>query len=243
MKFIIEKQEYFDVDKISILKAYKSRVIESENLGKAVNGVIELNISYLNTMGEECFNTLNLDFDVDLKDYEIIEINVKSLKIFVIESNGVNVEYEIEVIYDVVENKIIEPIIMDEVESLQGEIIEPIIIENVDTNQDKNILEEEVNIEKIKDDISKDYENKLIDSLNRSTDNTIKIIRTKDKNDEFSFSKLFSFEERGYSLIKTLYCPNTEVLNDIAKMYKINFKTLLKGYDKENNKVTFIMNE
>ena len=42
MKFIIEKQGYFDVEKISILKTYTSRVIENENINTNEKNISDL---------------------------------------------------------------------------------------------------------------------------------------------------------------------------------------------------------
>lgn len=224
MQLIIEKSAYFDVEKISILKTYVTRIIKNDDN----NGVIELDLSYLNSNSEECFNTINLDYELDLNDYKIIDVKVLSTKIYVIESNGVNIDYKIEVEYEKFDDEVIE-------------MIDDTIV--IPEENDEEIISFEEGIEKIKEDISKDYENKLIDSLNRNENKQIKIISSKDNRSELEFVNFFNFEERGYHLIKTLYCPNEEVLNDIAKKYQIEFNTLLRGYDRDNKKVTFRINE
>lgn len=227
MQLVIEKSAYYDVEKISILKSKTSRVIKNEENNK--KGLIEINLSYLNTNSEECFKTFNIDYEIDLELYEIIDIKIISTNIYVIENNGVNIDYKLEIDYD----KFIEPILEVVEEPVK---VETIVIEKLaDTT-----LEE---IEKIKEDISKDYENKLIDTLNRTDNKQVKIITTKDDRSELEFINFFNFQERGYHLIKTLYCPNDDVLNEIAKKYKIDFNDLLRGYDKANKKVTFRINE
>lgn len=227
MQLLIENSTYFDVEKISILKAKTSRIIKDSFNDK--KGLIEINLVYLNNNSEECFKTINIDYEIDVDLFEIIEIKLISLNVFVIESNGVNIDYKLEISYD----KFKEPII---------EVVEePIEVETIIIDKISNTTEDE--IEKIKEDISKDYENKLIDTLKRSDNKEIKIITTKDKKNELEFINFFNFEDRGYHLIKTLYCPNDEVLNEIAKKYQIEFNVLLRGYDKINKKVTFRLNE
>ena len=229
MQLKIEKETYFDVEKISILKTFTTRITKKDIDKSKLTGIIEINLSYLNMEGNECFKTLNLDYDVDLDGFDIIDIKILSTKIYVIESNGVNIDYKIEVEYDKFENPIIE------------------IIDDNSENEEPNIqsveLDNDEEIEKIKEDISKDYENKLMDSLSRKENNQIKIITTKDDRSELEFIKFFKFEERGFHLIKTLHCPNDEALNEISKKYNIDFNTLLKGYDRANRKVTFKLNE
>lgn len=235
MQLKIEKEAYFDVEKISMLKSHTSKITKKEIKESKLDCVIEINLSYLNVNGEECFKALSLDCNVDLDDFDIIDIKILQTKIYVIESLGVNVDYILEVDYDSLTNPIIE--IVDDNTN------DKIIDDNNEINDNTNEISDEEEIEKIKENISKDYENKLLDSLSRKENNSVKIITTKDDRSELEFIKFFNFEERGFHLIKTLYCPNDEALNEISKKYQIDFNILLKGYDRVNKRVIFNLNE
>lgn len=99
---------------------------------------------------------------------------------------------------------------------------------------DENIIIEEENIEKIKEDMKEFYEDKL--SLNLKRDDVV--ITTKDIKSEADFLNFFDKKEKYYKL-KTLYVSKVEDLEKIALEYNIKLEELMLGYDKKSNKVIF----
>ena len=75
MELIIEKSAYFDVEKISFLKTKACRIIKNDDIK---TGIIEINLSYQNISGEECFKTCNIEYSIDLDKYNIIDIKLNS---------------------------------------------------------------------------------------------------------------------------------------------------------------------
>ncbi|MBO5711686.1 MAG: hypothetical protein J6R47_02505 [Acholeplasmatales bacterium] len=224
MQLKINKEAFFDVDKISILKSHVDKISKNAFNGTNLNGVIDINISYIDTSNDECFKALTLDFDIEIENVKVNDIRLTQTKIYVVESHGISVEYELELDY----------------EALDEQTIEVIDDRPIEDNADMVTLNE---IEKIKEDIHDDYENKLLDSLNSRELPNVAIIKTIDDRSEASFLSFFASKEQEFYSLKTLYCPNEEVLNDISKKYNVSINDLLKGYDRVSQRVTFKYNE
>jgi hypothetical protein len=222
MQLKINKEAFFDVERISILKSHVDKISKNAFDGKSLTGVIDINISYIDTSNDECFKALSLDYDIEMEDIKVNDIKLSSTKIFVVESHGISVEYELELDYDLNSNEIIE--VIDDAEENASDI-----------NMDE--------IDKIKEDINEDYEKKLLDSLNNRDISNVSIIKSKDERNENDFLSFFSSRESDFYSLKTVHCPNEEALNDISKKYNISISDLLKGYDRVTERVTFRYNE
>lgn len=233
MEIEITKNIFLDVDKISTLKSQVNKLLDKKIEEDKIYTNIELDISYRDTLDNECFKSIPFKLDFDIDEIKPSDINLKKTDAYVVDGKGISVDCHFNIFYDDIK----------EVEIIN---IEP-IIQNVDVeNDDEEIVYEASNndenkeekIEKIKEELTLDYKNKLADNLN-NRENNVSIISTKSNNNEINFLRFFDDNISSYYSIKTLECNNEQMLNTIAKEYKIPINTLLAGYDRENGKVTF----
>lgn len=184
-------------------------------------------------------------------EYELVLVyNDKSKKIEIIDEID-----EKELLDDnVCENvKIVEEIKEENINDLTNDITdeniktEEEISEEIKENQEKELEEKkgdndiQEKIDKVKEEIEKDYEAKLASNLATREDSNIRIISTLNKKNEIDFLKFFDSKEEKYR-VKTLICESEEELNDISKKYKISINDLLDGYDKNSKRVIFKIN-
>lgn len=206
----IKKSIFLELENISYILSYLDKLVIDEIIEGTAKCSIDIDISYKDINEQECFKSLPFDFRLELDGIKIDSITLEDLKLYIVDRKGVNVEYILKVIHD---------------ESKEIEIIEV-------KNQDDDIV-------KIKEDISKEYEEKLHNELNERKD--ISVVSTKSKSDDFL--SFFNKECNKYYKIKTLECNSENELNIISKEYKIPYQELLYGYDKENGKVVFKLKE
>ncbi len=237
MELEIMKNIFLEIEKINTLKRHIDKLVSKEISGSKAMGNIEVDISYKDIDGNECFKSLPFDFNLELDDLMIQDVILKNVGIYVVEGRGISVDYYLTIVYSLDGTKEVEIIKIEEEPK-------PVIVKEekpLEENRPKNV-EKETEIEKIKEDISKDYENKLADNLGQR-ENKIAVVTTKSSESDLNFLRLFDNIVASYYSIKTLYCSSEEMLNAISKEYKIPLDTLLKGYDKENGKVTFKLNK
>lgn len=233
MELEIVKNAFLEIDKISTLKNHIDKLVKKEIDENKINGGLEIDISYQDLSGNECFKSIPFTFEMELDDILVDDISLKYVNVYVVEGQGISVDYTLTVVYNMEDAKEIEIIQLDDIESSPQEDAFEKPIEEVE-------LEEKAEqIEKIKENISKDYENKLADNLSKREENKIEIITSKGKENELDFLRFFDDSMASYFSVKTLLCPSEEMLNSIAKEYKVPMDDLLKGYDKANGKVTF----
>ena len=222
MQLLINKEIFFEVEKISILKSHVDKISTKPFNGKNVTGKIDINISYIDTANDECFKALSIDYDIDIENIIVNDVKLNNTKLFVVDSQGVSIEYELELDYESINNEVIE------------EIVE------IDDDSSEMTQDE---IDKIKENINEDYENKLLDSLNSREEPNVSIIKTIDNRSTDDFLSFFNSKESSYYSLKTLFCQTDEELAIISKKYNVSIDDLLKGYDKVSKRVTFICNE
>lgn len=244
------KNTFLEIEKINTLKRHIDKLVGKEISGGKASGSLEVDISYKDVDGNECFKSLPFDFDLELADLSISDIVLKNVSVYVVEGRGISVDYYLTVLYNLEEAKEVEiihleeepvPVIQPAAEETEEEPSKeedrPKPAEESDAQEEK-----EAEIEKIKEDISKDYENKLADNLGQR-ENKVAVITTKSSASDLNFLRFFDDTVGNYYSIKTLACGSEEMLNTISKEYKIPLDTLLKGYDREHGKVTFKLNK
>ena len=215
MQLSISKHYFYELKGIIGIKAHIEKLSKLEINETKASGEIELNLSYSDSDGMECFKVLNFPFDFELDELKIIDINLSNVGVCLVESSGVDIEYSLIVNYLVENDKIIEPIFIDEEEQVEVE---------------------QLDVKKIKEDISSYYEEKLADQL-ESRNNEVIITKSHNTTEDF----LSFFDEKishKYSII-TVFVEKEEDLNKISIKYKIPMNDLLKGYDKKESKVMF----
>ena len=226
------KNVFLDVEKISTLKSQVNKVVNKKIEGSKLLANIELDISYKDTNDSECFKSIPFKVDFDIDENAPTNFNLRKTEAYVVDGKGISVDCYFNIMYDDV--KELEVINIEPIkEDTNIEFIEEIVYESPKKTNNKSD-----EIEKIKEEISLDYQNKLADNLS-NRDNNVSIITTKSNGDEINFLRFFDDNITSYYSIKTLACNNEEMLNIIAKEYKIPINTLLSCYDRENGKVTF----
>ncbi|MDE6584393.1 MAG: hypothetical protein K2K15_03230 [Anaeroplasmataceae bacterium] len=211
MQLNIEKHNFFQLEGINHIKNHLEKLNNVLIHESKATGEIELNISYNDIEGLECFKSVTLPFELDLDSFKILEILVGKVNIYLVEGQGVDVDYELIVNYLLKE----EPV--EEIKVIEEKDIEPM--------QD---------LEQIKEDMKEYYEDKLASNLQRND----KVITTKNHSSVNSFLDFFESKQSYYKL-KCLYVETEQDLDVIAKQYQISKEKLLAGYDRESHKVIF----
>lgn len=244
----IYRTAFLEVEKISSVKSHIEK-LKYQQCDNNIKCDMNIDMSYRDVEFNECFISIPYKFELEIDaDLDVSDIKINKLFVYVIEAKGINVEFELSVLYNE-DSKPIE--IIDELEVIEDSNEEIIIEEqndNIKTEEEisqeikleQNITQEDAKteIEKVKEEISKDYEAKLKENLASRDDNNVKIISTSDKKSEVDFIRLFNSGEEKYR-VKTLLCESEDELNDISKKYKVSINDLLKGYDKLSKRVIF----
>lgn len=234
MELLIENGCFIQIEKISSIQSYVHKLKDKSIKNGLAKGIIEIDISYRDNDNHECFKSIPYEISLDVDYIRAIDFNLKKLNAFLIDNQGINIEYQIELSY---ENDVLrDDDIIDEIIDNGDNIIEEIKEELIE-NDKEEILEDKSKeeIEKIKEDISKDYENKLAESLQKREN---VIITTKSSKNESDFLRFFDERVSTYFKIKTIECHEHD-LNNISKEYNVPIDELIKGYDKINGRVIF----
>jgi len=228
MQLDISKNYFYEVSGIVGIKAHIEKINKLEINESYAKGEIEVNLSYSDNEGMECFKVINFPFEIILDELKVIDVILTNVSVTLIEGQGVDINYSLKVNYLVLEEeKVVEVETINDVSEEEKVVeVEPI----------NDVLEEEKSLEKIKDDISKNYEEKLLDKLNERNDETI-ITKTHLSID--NFLDFFDKECSEKFSLKTLRVEKEEDLNKISKEYNVSMDVLLSGYDRVNHKVMF----
>ena len=213
MQLDISKNYFYEVSGIVGIKAHIEKINKLEINESYAKGEIEVNLSYSDNEGMECFKVISFPFEIILDELKVIDVILTNVSVTLIEGQGVDINYSLIVNY----------LVLEEEKVVEVEMI-------------NDCLEEEKSLEKIKDDISKDYEEKLLDKLNERNDETI-ITKTHLSID--NFLDFFDKECSEKFSLKTLHVEKEEDLNKISKEYNVSMDVLLSGYDRVNHKVMF----
>lgn len=239
MNINIFEEKVINIEDILAIKSYLKR-LDSYNIKEdSLNGMIKIDLTYLDHNMTENFKTLDLEFDVILKDgMTINEVILQYLDLYIIENKGVNIKYNINIDYNLSYE-------LDELtEDKEDEIIEiPVLIEedknediiDLDENdKDKEVINEELLNEKTpEDEIQNEYQKMLGEAILKREDN-VNIIEVKE-NSEDDFLTLFnSFEKTHLKITKVLVTSKEEIMNK----YSITEEVFNKSYDESTNTLT-----
>lgn len=256
MQINIQKHYFYKLDGISTIKTHIDKINKVEIDKTKAIGEIEINVSYTDYDGMECFKVLPFTFDLELEELNIIDVHLAKVNVAVVEGQGVDIEYILVISYfPSEEEKVIEvePITENIIFEQKGtSSVEPILLEEFELpltesnteqkpDEEQEKCEKEEDIEKIKEDIAKNYEDKLADSL--ATRENVQVISTKSHQTTEDFLSFFASEEKHYYVVKCLHVEKEEDLNQISKDYKIPLSKLLAGYDRSNHNVLFSIDE
>ncbi len=219
MHLNIEKHDFQKLEGIASIKNHLEKLKDVEVNQSQAKGTIEVNVSYQDIEGMECFKVLEFFFDLDLEGLKILEVTVARVHLFVVEGQGLDVTYELVINYQVVEE--------------QAKEIELIKEDDIIVKTDENI--KEPTIEQIKEDMKEYYEDKLADNLGTKEN---RVLVTQSNMDPDAFLNFFDQKQTYYKL-KCLYVETEEDLKSISKEYNVKLEKLLAGYDRQTRKVLF----
>ncbi len=219
MQLNLEKHNFCKLDGIANIKNHLEKLTNVIVDGSKASGNVEINISYNDFEGMECFKSLNFTFDLDLEELKILEVILGRTNVVVVEGQGIDINYELAINYLPALDKDVEIEVIDE--------------SQIDFKPEEP-KEENKSLDEIKEDIAEYYEEKLANNLNRSN----KVITTKGRETVESFLNFFDSKASYYKL-KCLYVESETELNNIAKEYNVSMEKLLAGYDRESRKVIF----
>lgn len=223
MNLEIEKKTYVEVYQISSLKNHIDKLVNKNINDSKIEGSIEISLTYQDTSFNECFKTINFDFSLELDEINVIDVALGKVMIYVIEGNGVNIEYSLSVLYDSTKKiEIISDVTNESNDSL---------INTVDTLEELDL----------KENIKEEYKEKLEKELDKRDE--VKIITPATDKSEIDFLKFFDDNFSSYFKIKTLECNSKDELKNISKEYNINLSILEASYDDVRRTVTFKLNE
>lgn len=232
MKINILEEKFKEVPNILAVKTYVKRFDKYETKKDCLTGTISVDLSYYDDSQTENFQTMSFDFDVTLKDGLIVNnVALLELDLCVIDKKGVNVKYNIEIDYDEKFDDALDDNIIDTtVESLA------LNDKNKDVTEEATFDEktqEELVIEHMSDEINKEYEKMLGETLKDRNENVN--ITTIVDNDERGFLDLFNMFESHYLKITKIYVDNKE---RVLTEYNISEEEFNLNYDENRNVLT-----
>lgn len=219
MQINIEKNNFCQLEGISNIKNHLEKLNNVLIQDSKATGNIEINISYNDYEGLECFKSLDFPFELDLDSLKILEVLIGRVHVYLIEGQGLDITYELVVNYLPIEDS--KPI----------DVIEE---KDIELKEEPQKVEEVNSLEQIKENMKEYYEDKLASNLNRGD----KVIATKTHESVESFLNFFDSKQSYYKL-KCLYVESEEELEAIAKEYQVKLEQLLAGYDRQSHKVIF----
>lgn len=221
MQLNIEKNNFCQLEGISNIKNHLEKLNHVEVNESKATGTVEINVCYNDYEGLECFKSLEFPFELDLDSLKILEVLIGHVNVYLVEGQGLDINYELVVNYLPLE---------------QAEEIDIIGEKDIEVLPEENKVEEEPkeSLEKIKEDMMEYYTDKLASNLNRSD----KVIATKTHESVESFLNFFD-SKQGYYKLKCLHVETEQELESIAKEYNVKLEVLLAGYDRQSHKVIF----
>lgn len=239
MQLKIDKHYFYKLDGIANLKNHLEKITQFEKKDSKATGNMEINFSYNDQEGLECFKSFAIPFELDLAELKLLDVVLGKTEVFIVEGQGLDIHYELIVNYLMDEGKDIEIVPVEEEQ-------QPSLEEN-QNNENSNVQEIEVipeheievkqeteDLEEIKENISEYYEEKLATNLNRKDE----VIVTKGSSNVADFLNFFD-EDKQYYKLKCLYVETEAELKQIAEEYKVSLDKLLAGYDRKTKKVLF----
>ena len=193
MQLNIEKHTFFKMGNIFSVKSHLPKITNLKKDGSNIKGNIEIGLYYYTFDSNESFESINLPFELDLAELEVIDVKLVKTNVFVVEGNGINIEYELEIEYEFKKEEAVEIDVIKEpdiiVERIDEETFKDETENLIDStlNIESNDLNEEEYLESFKEDTKEFYE----EILEKNLRDNVEIISTKSKLDEDSFLSFF----------------------------------------------------
>lgn len=225
MQLNIEKNNFCQLEGISNIKNHLEKLNNVVINDTKATGKVEINVSYNDVEGLECFKSLEFPFELDLDSLKILEVLIGRVNVYLVEGQGLDITYELVINYVPLESAV------EEIKVIEEKDI------NVVPEAKEEVVESKEALEQIKEDMKEYYEEKLSNNLNRED----KVITTKTHETVDSFLNFFDSKQSFYKL-KCLYVESEQELESIAKEYNVKLEVLLAGYDRQSHKVLFSIN-
>lgn len=205
MNFEINEMEYYPIPLISQLSSYESSIIKGDKESDIYKTSIYIKVEYFDNEMVVNSKDIILPFEINLGDNELTKIEINKIDIQVIDNQGVNIDYNLNV-----------------------EISEVLPVENVSfVDTQVTQLEDIVNIEETKEEITSSYETIISATGIREEiplnyeDESIKISSLKD-----------DFLE-----VKVLFNVNVDEVDKIAFANNLSIDSCYKKFSKDKTRL------
>ena len=95
MQFNIEKHNFCQLEGISNIKNHLEKIKGLTIKDSKATGILEMNLSYLDIEGMECFKSMDFPFDLDLDMLKILDVVVGRVEVYQVEGQGLDINYEL----------------------------------------------------------------------------------------------------------------------------------------------------
>lgn len=235
MQLKIDKHYFYKLDGIANLKNHLEKITQFEKKDSKATGNMEINFSYNDQEGLECFKSFAIPFELDLAELKILDVVLGKTEVYIVEGQGLDIHYELIANYLMDGDKNIEIVPVEE-SSLEENPINESDVQEIEVipEHEIEVKQETENLEEIKENISEYYEEKLASNLKRKDE----VVVTKGSSNVADFLNFFD-EQKQYYKLKCLYVETEAELKQIAEEYKVSLEKLLAGYDRKTKKVLF----
>ncbi len=99
MQLNIEKNNFCKIDGLVSVKNHLEKITNLIIDNSKATGNVQVDISYNDLEGLECFKSLELPFELDLDSFKIIDVLIDKLDIYYIEGQGLEINYKLIINY------------------------------------------------------------------------------------------------------------------------------------------------
>ncbi len=209
MNFEINELEFFPIPKINQLNKYESILDKGYKEGDVYKTSILIKLNYFDNE-LECFDKdINLPFELNLGDKELIKLELLSVDINVIDNQGINVEYTLEVEVSEVE-------VAFDKENLSFEETQVTTIDEIS------------NIDVEKENVTASYE-ELMQQVGIREELPVKYVEKEEK--------LYSELKDDFMSVKVLFNVNVDDIDKIAFKYNLAIDECFKKLSEDKTRL------
>ncbi len=206
MNFEINEMEFYPIARISQLSSYDTSIIEGEKDNEVYKTSICIKLEYVDNEMQTQSKDIILPFELNLGDKDLIKLEMKNVDIQVIDNQGLNIEYNLNV-----------------------EISDVIVAENVSL-EDTQVTEIEdiINIEEVKEEISSSYET-IVEASGIREELPVTYV----EKEELGLTSL----KDDYMEVKVLFNVNIDEVDKIAFKHNLSIDSCYKKLSKDKTRL------
>ncbi len=97
MNFNINEMEFYPIPNIAQISSYDTKLLQGDKSDNSYNAEIEIKVIYFDRDFVEQISEFKLPLELNLGDKELITLDVQSINIQVIDNQGLNIEYDLNI--------------------------------------------------------------------------------------------------------------------------------------------------